>query len=190
MYLAESFTCTFKGELTAALKDINMPRGANGGDSHMALEYLKDITSRNQFVYDTVLFNCGLHDIKTMISTNTQQVDINEYRDNLESSLDIFVSQQVKVIWVRTTKVVDEIHNSPENISLNKNIIRRNEDVLAYNEVADRIMADRNIHSIDLYSFTEKLGNEAYCDHVHFYEYIRKMQAAFIARHIENWSKN
>jgi len=34
---------------------------------------------------------------------------------------------------------------------------------------------------IDLYTFTSNLGNDLYCDHVHFHDYIRRQQAAFIA---------
>jgi lysophospholipase L1-like esterase len=182
-YLAEDYECLFKGELTEALKNLDVPSGANGGDSKMVLEYLIDILDRGKLKCDLILLNCGLHDIKFDEEENQYQIPFEDYKNNLMKIIKLIKSHGIDVIWVRTTKVIDEIHNSPENKKLNK-IVRHNADVLKYNNAADSIMYDNNINSIDLYAFTEKFGSEAYCDHVHFYEHIRKQQAKFIAENI------
>jgi len=182
-YLAEYYECLFKGELTEALKNLDVPSGANGGDSKMVLEYLIDILDRGKLKCDLILLNCGLHDIKLVEEENRYQISLEDYKNNLIKIIKLIKSHGLDAIWVRTTKVIDEIHNSPENKKLNK-IVRHSADVLKYNKAADSIMHENNIKSIDLYTFTEKFGIEAYCDHVHFYDHIRKLQARFIAEYI------
>ena len=44
-----------------------------------------------------------------------------------------------------------------------------------------RIMTDASVPVIDLFTFTLNLGSYLYYDHVHFNEYVRIQQAAFIA---------
>jgi lysophospholipase L1-like esterase len=182
-YLAEHYKCFFKGKLKDAFKNLDVPRGANGGDSNMVLQYLTDVLNIENFKCDLILLNCGLHDIKFDEKKNQYQISLEDYESNLKKIIELIKSHGIDVVWVRTTKVIDEIHNSPENKKLNK-IIRRNSDVLNYNKVADSIMYKNNIKSIDLYTFTEKFGVEAYCDHVHFYPHVRKLQAEFIAGYI------
>ncbi len=58
---------------------------------------------------------------------------------------------------------------------------RYNRDVIAYNHAAGRVMRQANVPIIDLYKFSMSLGEDIYCDHVHFKEEIRRLQAAFIA---------
>jgi Na+-transporting NADH:ubiquinone oxidoreductase subunit NqrA len=84
-------------------------------------------------------------------------------------------------IWVRTTDVVDDIHNT--RIS---QFHRFHEDVLAYNQVADQVMTSNGVPTIDLYTFTREFGAGAYCDHVHFTEEVRRLQAAYIAGFLES----
>lgn len=156
---------------------------ANGGDSGMVLEYLTDILNAGSLKCDLILLNCGLHDIKLVEEENKYQISFEDYKNNLKKIIKLIKFHGIDVIWVRTTKVIDEIHNSPDNKKLNE-IVRHNADVLKYNKAADSIMSENNIISIDLYTFTEKNGIEVYCDHVHFYEYICKLQAEFIAGYI------
>lgn len=63
-----------------------------------------------------------------------------------------------------------------------KYFYRFNKDVLAYNAIAKEVMQERNIKIIDLYSFTEKFGKDAFEDHVHYKEAIREKQAEFISK--------
>ena len=55
-----------------------------------------------------------------------------------------------------------------------------NEDLIRYNEIAAKVMAAKEIPVIDLYRFTNNLKMPLHEDHVHFYEAIRKLQAAYI----------
>ena len=63
-------------------------------------------------------------------------------------------------------------------------------DCLAYNDAADRVMAEAGVPSIDLFTFTRNLGPDLYCDHVHFVEPIREKQAAFIAGWVNGYGAN
>ena len=59
---------------------------------------------------------------------------------------------------------------------------RYGEDVLLYNGIAEKAMAESGVPAIDLFAFTSKLGGrEIYEDHVHFTQPVRQLQAAFIA---------
>ena len=44
--------------------NLDLPAGANGGDSKMVLDYLKQRLEDPGFSPDVLLLNCGLHDIK------------------------------------------------------------------------------------------------------------------------------
>jgi hypothetical protein len=47
-------------------------------------------------------------------------------------------------------------------------------------------MKDAGVHTIDLYTFTRNLGDDVFCDHVHFNENVSSMQAAFIAGYLNS----
>lgn len=83
-------------------------------------------------------------------------------------------------IWIRTTDAPEHIHNARI-----REFHRYHADVAAYNQAADEIMASRGIPSIDLYGFTRTFGEEAFCDHVHYNEDIRKLQAAFLFGYLQ-----
>ncbi|MGG1515682.1 SGNH/GDSL hydrolase family protein [Paenibacillus oryzisoli] len=153
-------------------------RGANGGDSGMVLQYLSYLVSNHLFDHDILLLNCGLHDIKRNALTGELQVPLEQYLANLQAVLRLIQPLEVRIVWVRTTPVDDAIHE--EQI---KKFVRFNQDVMNYNEAADRIMGAAGVMSIDLYGFTQRLGDgkTLFCDHVHYVEQIRRQQAAFIA---------
>lgn len=157
--------------------NLDSPEGANGGDSSMVLEYLYKCKSESMH-WDLVVINCGLHDIKKI--DGEYQISLNEYRKNLIEIFDTLKKLARQIVWVRTTPVIDEIHNSRK-----KEFGRYNDDVERYNLTADTIANESNAGIIDLYSFTKSLGQfEIYEDHVHFITEIRKLQAAFIAGHL------
>lgn len=157
--------------------NLDLPEGANGGDSSMVLEYLNECKSQNLH-WDVVVINCGLHDIKKI--NEVYQISIDNYQKNLIAIFDISKELSKKIVWVNTTPVIDEIHNSRK-----KEFQRYDEDVVRYNNVADKIAEVNNAYIIDLYSFCKTLGNsEIYQDHVHFKTEFRKLQAAFIAGHL------
>ena len=67
------------------------------------------------------------------------------------------------MVWVRTTPCDEAVHNKPTS-----SFHRFAADGNAYNAAADTIMADAGIPMIDLHTFTVNLGDDLYCDHVHF----------------------
>lgn len=150
--------------------------GANGGDSRMVLEYLRLKLQDRNFRPDVLLLNCGLHDIKRNPNTNAIQVEADNYRRNLEAILQLLQSRGIALIWMRTTPVEEERHNSRS-----KEFKRYARDLDEYNRIADAVMARHKIPMIDLYAFTQALGSEHFIDHVHYDEAARALQAAHIA---------
>ncbi|OGS21686.1 MAG: hypothetical protein A2252_11820 [Elusimicrobia bacterium RIFOXYA2_FULL_39_19] len=149
----------------------------NGEDSINVLKFVQN--NKNKLLrHDIILFNCGLHDIKLNKGKTEKQVPIKQYEKNLKEILSELKKAGI-VIWVRITPVDDKRHNR-----IVKDFSRFNKDVLTYNRVADKVMAENKIQTIDLYKFTKNLGNNLFCDHVHFKSEIRKLQAAYIAGRI------
>lgn len=175
-YLPENFTYSRKidagGEKAEANLDI--PTGANGGDSRMVLEYMRQRREHAPIVADVLVLNCGLHDIKTDLITGDKQVAIGEYEGNLRAI--VAESKPRHIVWVRTTPVIDAIHNQP-----GASFHRHASDVYAYNKVADLVMTKAGATIVDLHSFSKKFSPEGFCDHVHFKEEIRALQGAFLA---------
>ncbi|MFE5320848.1 GDSL-type esterase/lipase family protein [Paenibacillus sp. NPDC056579] len=164
-----------------ALADLDQPVGANGGDSRMVLEYLNTERSKGM-TYDLLLINCGLHDMKTDPVTGEKQVPLSEYRDNLEKIVATVRDIARSFLWIRTTDAVEAIHNSRST-----SFHRFHRDVLAYNSAADEVMTSHGIPILDLYTFTRSFGESGYCDHVHFTEEVRRLQAAYIAGYMESY---
>ena len=108
--------------------------------------------------------------------TQKRQVDIQEYEKNLNAILILMREIGVYPVWVSTTPVDDDRHNT-----MVKEFQRHDKDVVEYNNTAKRIMGNHNVPVIDLYTFSKNLGKDIYCDHVHFKEEVRMLQAAFIA---------
>ncbi|WP_036746688.1 SGNH/GDSL hydrolase family protein [Paenibacillus sp. UNC451MF] len=178
--LADRYGYDRKSGEEAALTNLDRPMGANGGDSSMVLEYLT--LEHNQGTrYDILLINCGLHDIKSSLTDGSKQVPPDDYRNNLQSIAKLAQKMANDVIWIRTTDVVTEIHNARC-----KSFQRFGEDVLQYNRVADQVWESFDIPRMDLYSFSRTFGTSAYCDHVHFTEEVRRLQAAYIAGYLDS----
>ena len=153
--------------------------GVNGGDSAMVLTYVRELRKRGGFHADWVLLNCGLHDTKTDLAAGVKQVPAAAYERNLREVCGLLRAMGARVVWVRTTPIRDL---APEAIPADLKPCRYNADVVAYNAIADRVMADLGIPSLDLYTFTLNLGPDVYFDkHVHFDETAAAKQAAFIA---------
>lgn len=159
-----------------AMKDLDKPIDANGGHSGTVLSFLKLEEASGNLTYDYLLLNCGLHDICFDPGRENNRVPIERYRENLVAVLEMMKGKGIRVIWVTTTPVDDERHNSRASFK------RYNRDVLRYNAAAAEIMAAYGVPSIDLYAFTDALEGEKYADHVHFLEPVREKQATFLAK--------
>lgn len=159
-----------------ALLNLDKPLGANGGDSSMVLSFLKGKAGQGGIDADLLLVNCGLHDIKTDPATGRKEIPLPQYEENLRAIIQTVAAMRPRLIWIRTTPCDEIVHNRPGMA-----FFRFAADCAAYNLAADRIMSKAGIPSIDLHTFTLKLGNDLFCDHVHFHDPIREKQAAFIA---------
>ncbi len=156
--------------------NLDDPDGANGGDSSMVLAYLRTRRARQPIPADILLLNCGLHDIRTDPVTRAKRTSREEYAANLRLILAEAAAMGLRVVWVRTTPVVDALHNTRCG-----KFHRFAADVAAYNEVADGIMRAAGVPELDLHAFTLPLLPGALVDHAHFDEPTREKQAAFLA---------
>lgn len=163
-----------------ALKNLDIPQGANGGDSRMCRAFLERVIPAGELKADLMLLNCGLHDIKIRPGddTLTVQISLDEYRENLIAIVSLAARHNLPIAWVRTTPVDEVVHNSPQ-----QGILRHNANVDRYNAAADAIMQSHGIPLIDLHGFSLSLGAPAELlrDGRHFHAPIQKLQAAFIA---------
>jgi lysophospholipase L1-like esterase len=178
--LRDSWSYARKTGEAAALADLDVPRGSNGGDSTMVLAWLRAVIAG--LSADLLLVNCGLHDIKRPRPGGACQVGIDAYRVNLQEIVTCCVERQQDLAWIRSTPCDEAVHNPRADFD------RFAADLNAYNEVADQVMLENGIPMIDLHNFTANLGGAGiYCDHVHFTEEVRARQAAFLAGWLDAW---
>jgi lysophospholipase L1-like esterase len=175
-YLSDDVDIERKKDDGLAEKNLDVPKGANGGDSRMVLEYLRSKYRNPGFRPDYLLLNCGLHDIKHDPKTGVIQVTEENYRKNLNEIVRLLRENETQLVWIRTTWVIDSIHNAKSS-----SIRRYEADVQRYNAIADDVCREHGVPSIDLYSFSKGLGVEHVADHVHYDEPARALQAAYIA---------
>lgn len=158
------------------LLNLDHPQGANGGDSSMVLSFLRAKVESGGIDADLLLINCGLHDIKTDPETGKKQVSSDAYAKNLHAIVDTVERMKPALCWIRSTPCDEAVHNISD-----LKFHRFSADCDTYNHIADKIMREANVPSLDLHSFTKNLGSDLYCDHAHFHEHIREKQASFIA---------
>ncbi len=91
--------------------------------------------------WDVIHFNWGLHDLKSM-EDGKLQVPPADYDKNLRTLVKRLKATGARLIWCNTTPVPDAKMNPP----------RKNEDVIAYNAVAKKIMKENQIPTDDLYT--------------------------------------
>lgn len=166
----------------AAMVDLDVPRGANGGDSSMVRTYLEALAA-DGFSCGWLLLNCGLHDIKRAVDSDQCQIGLEAYRANLRAIFACAATIAQATIWIRSTPVIDAIHNASPKRSFH----RYATDLAAYNAAADAIASEAGLRIIDLHQATASYGAEAFRDHAHFHEPIQQAQAAFIAGHLRAW---
>lgn len=160
-----------------ALRRIDYPVGGNGGDSSMVLDYLRERAQSGELDLDMLVFNCGLHDIKRAVPEENYQVTPGDYEKNLNEIFKLAQKHKLKTVFITTTPVDDKRHNSVPPAGIK----RYNADVIRYNEIATQVCKKYGAVIIDLYTFTQRLNEEKYVDHVHYNEDTRKLQAAYIA---------
>lgn len=167
-----------KGGLEEARADLDMPNGANGGDSARVLQYLTDALDKGLIEASHILVNCGLHDIKTDPDTGLLQVPLDLYRENLVRIIERIRLSGKQLVWISTTPVDEERHQR-----FSRSFHRYEADLAACNRAAASIMREEGIPVIDLHGFTEDLrsnGADPFRDHVHFDQETSRRQAQFI----------
>ena len=174
--LGPAFDYARKSGEEAALRDLDIPRGANGGDSAMVREFLGALAA-GAFHVDLLLVNCGLHDIKRDPATGTRQVAPDRYRQNLRAIVDLGRRLADAMVWVETTPVDDALH-----ALRGCGFERVQADVVLYGVIAAEVMAAAQVPTIELGRFTATLGAgpAIFRDGVHFLPAVQSQQAAFI----------
>lgn len=175
-FIESKFDYDRKRDNGEAMQDLNKPVGANGGDSRMVVDYLKTLQKDKNFKADILLVNCGLHDIKTDRKTGKKAIELGEYRANLKEIFKFAKKMKLKLVWITSTPVNDEIHNSK-----NVGFFRYTKDAEAYNEAAKDYSIKEKIPVIDLNAFSRTFPLDAFVDHVHYKPEYAQLQAAFIA---------
>ena len=132
------------------------------GTSDYVLEHLA--AWLDGYELDVVLLNSGLHDIGRW--PDELSVPLDRYEANLRRIVAHLqgLAGPPRLIWARTTPVIDERHQAVQPF------VRRNEDVIAANRVADAVMAEAGLESVDLYgvAVAHNLGEILIADGVHF----------------------
>ena len=172
-----------KAGMQEAMENLDLPKGANGGDSGMVLDYIRQRQAEGTLGYDLFVFNCGLHDIKRQSPEYKLQVEPEDYRKNLQEIVAITKGLGLKTIFINSTPVEDERHNKATGYYIN----RHNVDLLRCNEIAGEVMAENGIPVIDLYGFTDALPEPKYCDHVHYTEEVQKKHGEFLTEILKKY---
>ena len=115
---------------------------------------------------------------------DSPRTKIDKYEENLNKILDKMQEYNIKPIFITTTPVDDERHNT--RVAFH----RHQKDVLHYNDVAKSVMKLRGIPVIDLFEFTVSQNGELFRDHVHFLDDIAEKQANFLAEEFKKIVKN
>jgi len=175
-YLSGMMLYSRKEDDEKTLRALGIPADAIGGNSDKVLLFLRAKAASGTLDAGMVLLNCGLHDIRRKADTGKIEVPVERYRSNLSEIIALVREAKRELVWIRTTPCDENVHNTP-NIAFH----RFAADCNAYNAAADEIMLKAGVPVIDLHTFTCNLGDDLYCDHVHFKEHVREKQAAFIA---------
>ncbi|MEI6150696.1 MAG: SGNH/GDSL hydrolase family protein [bacterium] len=163
----------FVREAVADLADVVGPED-NCEDSGNVLAHLDRWLGAG--AWRVIHFNCGLHDIKCERGTRVCKTPGDRYRDNLRGVCDRLRKTGAGLIWATTTPVIYERH-------LAKGFDRREEDVLAYNQVALEVIRAHGIQVNDLHAAAMAGGVERLLsgDGVHFAEAGSRLLASSVS---------
>lgn len=160
-----------------ARRDLDVPAGANGGDSGMVLRYLEARADAGDLHPDLLVVNAGLHDIKRATADAPAQVPLDRYTANLLALVALCRRCGWRLAWVRTTPVIDHVHNSAK-----VSFLRFAADQAAWNAAADAVMSAAGVPSADLDGLTRALGGaELFRDHVHYHPETCRAQGLWLA---------
>lgn len=156
----------------------------NGGNSRHILSRLDEwLAGINPAI---IQINCGLHDLRRDHGAEANAVMEDDYEPNIRQIIQRLHAAlpQTIIIWAQTTPVMDERHN------VVKDFYRYNEQVIKYNQTAQRVMDELGIPVNNLYAVVEKAGREQIMqpDGVHFtpegYQILGEAVACYLRPHL------
>jgi lysophospholipase L1-like esterase len=170
-------------------KNVNYNRLGGGNSTDLANPIYNGISTKEMLRWvnsvekkeNTILvFNCGLHDIVHIEIDDGCQVDMNNYRQNLISIIEMARTKFCGIIFCNTTPVDDKMWN--DGVNKRFTYIRYNNDVIQYNQIAEEVMKNLNIPVVDLYTATlnRKKEDDVYIDGVHVNKQTSLMHAETI----------
>lgn len=121
--------------------------------------------------WDLIVFNFGLHDV--LILRGEPRISMGLYLARLGAMIDMMQAQARRLIWVSSTPVTPECekHTAKRWQTDRTQPYRRNKDIVRYNAAAQRLMDQRGIPVVDLYSYAlPKLDEIQLPRNVHFTE--------------------
>jgi acyl-CoA thioesterase-1 len=156
LLIGDSISMGYTIPVREALKGkANVHRPAeNCGPTSRGVERLESWLGQGP--WDVIHFNFGLHDLR--IGDGKLQVSLDRYEQNLRTIVARLKRTGARLIWCSTTPVPEKT-NPP----------RRESDVIAYNDVARKVMEESGIPIDDLHSFAlARLSAIQRPDNVHF----------------------
>jgi len=158
----------YQRELAKDMPNVNL---RNNGHAHLACGVLQTAYTNNQFKPDYLLVNFGLH----MINTHKDKLDA--YDEWVKKFIAYAKEKKSKLIWVTTTPYQQSFRPT------------QNLTIIQFNDIMKKAAALHNVPVIDLHACTleavKALGDEkVYVDGVHFFDEVKKRQAAYIANRV------
>jgi len=145
----------------------------NGGPTSHGVERIDAWLGEGE--WDVIHFSFGLHDIRR-VEEGRQNVPIDQYEANLKAIVEKLKATGAELIWASTTPVPEGPVSPP----------RVPADVVAYHEVAAKVMGENGIPVNDLYAFAlPRLADLQTPVNVHFTPTGSKALAEQVAKAIE-----
>lgn len=152
------------------------------GNSREVSVYLRNRRIKNPIHADVLLFNCGLQDICMNPGTADLSIGLEKYRENLRAIISEARKMKLEPLWFNTIPVFDSIHNC-QIIAFS----RGNADVDIYNKVAEEVMAQEKVVTIDFNTFCKPFVPGVQVDAIHFMQSVQQKQGAFLAEALNQW---
>lgn len=113
---------------------------------------------------DIVHVNAGLHDLATVLDSTAKlnrYCDLNQYSENVRQIVRRIKKAGVKnIVWALCTPVQEDWHKTVPGTNRPREMMRKNEDIVAYNKAAVQVMNEEGVEVNDLYSAIMRCGVE------------------------------
>ncbi len=128
-------------------------------------EWIKALSKGDEIEFDIIHFNCGLWDVLRLSNEDRPFTDKEEYEKLLVRIVNRIrdLCPKAQIIFALTTEIIEP--GFEPGISVGE---RKNEDIRAYNEIAQKVCKQINVDVNDLWSISKKLPQEAHSDMVHY----------------------